>query len=828
MREMFTITGMTCAACAGHVERAVKKLPGVQQAAVSLLAGSLTLDYDENLLTPADVIQAVEAGGYGASLPDKNDSPMKRQEAEVLAMRRRVITSICFLVVLVYIAMGHMAGLPLPAALTRPVPFVLIQIVLTGIIVVLNRNYYSKGVKTLLHGGPNMDTLIAVGSAAAIIYGLLSFVQIVRAVSAGDMALAESWSTQLYFEGAGMILTLVSLGRFFELRSRGRTRSAITQLMDLAPKTAVVIRDGAEKAVPLEEVAVGDLLAVRPGSRIPVDGVVVEGSSAVDESTLTGESIPVDKEPGSTVCAATVNRTGLLRIRATAVGEDGTLAKIIRLVEEAAASKAPIARLADKVASVFVPAVIAVAVVTFLAWLLTGHDVSFALTRGISVLVISCPCALGLATPVSIMVGTGKGAENGVLFQSAAALEAFCHVGTMAVDKTGTLTCGTPRVTELLPAAGVTERELLEAAAALEQDSEHPVAVAIRTYAGQKGISPAPVTEFAALPGAGVSAVYQGQLSYGGTAALLAAHGVETDSLRQSIENLADAGRTPLCFAMGERFLGCIAVADTARPTSKAAVEQLHDLKVSVVMLTGDNARTAGAVARELGIDQVRAEVLPADKEKAVAALQADGSRVAMVGDGINDAPALARADVGVAIGAGTDIAIAAADVILMRSDPLDIVTAARLSRAVLRNIKQNLFWAFFYNIIMIPLAAGVLYPAWHVTLNPMVAAACMCLSSICVVSNALRLRRFRALPVQEPERKEESVMQRKMKITGMMCMHCSGRVEKALNDLSGVTATVDLEAGTALCTVEDGVTDEVLVKAVTDAGYTVDSIDAA
>ncbi len=713
----------------------------------------------------------------------------------------------------------------------------------------INDKYYKVGFKTLLHGAPNMDSLIAVGSIAAVIYGVFAIYQIGWGLGHGDMALVAKYHMDLYFESAGMILTLITLGKFLETRSKGKTSEAITRLMDLAPKTASVLRDGGEVEIPVEEVRVGDRIVVRPGQSIPVDGVIVEGASAVDESALTGESLPVDKGVGDKVAAASINRSGSFTFEALRVGEDTTLAQMIRLVEEAASSKAPIAKLADKVSGVFVPVVMAIALVTAVVWLIATGNVTQALTAGVAVLVISCPCALGLATPVAIMVGTGKGAENGILVKSAEALETLHTIDTIVLDKTGTLTQGKPQVTDVLPAEGLTENALLGIAACLEAPSEHPLGAAIVEEAAARQLPKQPVEGFEAVHGRGVRAELAGRACLAGNRAMMEEAGIGLDAWLPQAEALANQGKTPLYFARGETLLGVIAVADTPKATSKDAVAAFRSLGIDVIMLTGDNRRTADAIGRELGVSEVMAEVLPQDKERKIAELQSQGKKVAMAGDGVNDAPALARADVGLAIGAGTDVAIESADIVLMKSDLMDAAAAVELSRATIRNIKQNLFWAFFYNTLGIPLAAGVFFPLLQWQLNPMFAAAAMSLSSVTVVSNALRLRLFKSkftsqapsgtgaacpsgCPVTLPEYEEtveneqggNVIMAKTMKIEGMMCAHCSGRVEKALNDLPGVTATVDLEAGTAA--VQGDVSDEVLTKAVTDAGYQVTGIE--
>ena len=838
MKQKFDVQGMTCAACSAHVEKAVCKVAGVDGVNVNLLGNSMVVDYDEGATDAGQIIHAVEEAGYGASLPavkgvTAQPKQVNRMEEEAAGMKRRFLTSLIFLVPLFYIAMGHMMGWPLPAFFHDPgnvFVVALIQFLLTLPIMYINDKYYKVGFKTLWHRSPNMDSLIALGSSAAVIYGVAALFQIAWGLGHGDQARVDKWSMDLYFESAGMILTLITLGKWLETRSKGKTSQAITRLIDLAPKTAAVLRNGAEVEIPVEEVTMGDLVVVRPGGRIPVDGIVVEGNSSVDESALTGESLPVEKGVGDQVAAATINKSGYFVFRATRVGEDTTLAQMIKLVEEASASKAPIAKLADKVAGVFVPVVIGIALVTAVVWFVLTQSIESALTAGVAVLVISCPCALGLATPVAIMVGTGKGAENGILIKSAEALETLHTVRTVVVDKTGTLTQGKPAVTDCIPAKGVTEEELLCVAASLEKPSEHPLAEAILTEAEKRNIPLAPIQDFQALSGRGVRGTLHGAPVLAGNRAMLEEAGISLQGFGDRGEALAQNGKTPLYFAEHGKVLGIVAVADPPKPTSAAAVRGFRELGIDVVMLTGDNRRTAEAVGRELGVTQVIAEVLPQDKEKVVADLQAQGKRVAMIGDGINDAPALARADVGMAIGAGTDVAIESADVVLMKSDLLDAVTAVRLSKKVIRNIKENLFWAFIYNIIGIPLAAGVWFPFTGWQLSPMFGAAAMSLSSVCVVSNALRLKFFRPLHSEAPAEQIEtqkgtSTMIKTMTINGMMCAHCQAHVEKALNAIDGVTATVDLAAKTATVTLSKDVADEVLKNAVTEAGYEVVSI---
>ncbi len=856
MKQTFSVTGMTCSACSAHVEKAVAKVAGVSAVSVNLLSGSMQVTYDETAATAEGIIAAVTSSGYGASLPRKagaRAAAPRREDAaagELRQMKSRMIWSFAFLIPLFYISMGHMMGAPLPGFLTgmeNALAFAFTQLLLTLPIMYLNDKYYKVGFKTLFHGAPNMDSLIAVGSIAAVIYGVFAIYQIGWGLGHGDMALVEKYHMDLYFESAAMILTLITLGKFLETRSKGKTGEAITRLMDLAPKTASVLRDGAEVEVPVEEVQVGDRIVVRPGQSVPVDGVVVEGASAVDESALTGESLPVDKGVGDKVAAASINKSGSFTFEALRVGEDTTLAQMIRLVEEASGSKAPIAKLADKVAGVFVPVVMVIAAVTAVVWLAAAHSVTSALTAGVAVLVISCPCALGLATPVAIMVGTGKGAEHGILVKSAEALETLHTIDTVVLDKTGTLTQGRPRVTDILPADGLAENALLGIAACLEAPSEHPLGAAIVEEAARRQLPHQPVEGFEAVHGRGIRAALGGRACLAGNRAMMEEAGIDLTAWLPKAEALAGQGKTPLYFAKGDGMLGVVAVADTPKPTSRDAVSAFRSLGIDVIMLTGDNRRTADAIGRELGVTEVMAEVLPQDKERKIAALQSQGKKVAMVGDGINDAPALARADVGLAIGAGTDVAIESADIVLMKSDLMDAAAAVELSRAAIRNIKQNLFWAFFYNTLGIPLAAGVFFPLLQWQLNPMFAAAAMSLSSVTVVSNALRLRFFKSrfssaavsgeagaactagCPValqaidDQQEQGGKEPMAKTMKIEGMMCAHCSGRVEKALNGLPGVTATVDLAAGTA--SVTGDASNDALTKAVTDAGYTVVSI---
>ncbi len=856
--EQYNVTGMSCAACSARVEKAVKKVPGVTSCSVSLLTNSMGV---EGTASPAAILSAVQEAGYGAS--PKNASASKTSDAsadldaladhETPKLKRRLIASLGFLLVLMYFSMGHMMwGWPLPHWFDgNHVAMGLVQLLLAGIVMVINQKFFINGFKGLIHGAPNMDTLVALGSMASFVWSTYALFAMTRAQVDGNDELVMHYMMEFYFESAAMILTLITVGKMLEARSKGKTTDALKSLMKLAPKTATLVRDGAEVTVAIADVQKGDVFVVRPGENIPVDGVVLEGTSAVNESALTGESIPVDKAVGDKVSAATTNQSGFLRCEATRVGEDTTLAQIIKMVSDAAATKAPIAKIADTVSGFFVPAVISIAVVTTIVWLLLGHELGYALARGISVLVISCPCALGLATPVAIMVGNGLGAKNGILFKTAASLEAAGRTQIVALDKTGTITEGAPRVTDLLPAEGVTETELLTLAAALESRSEHPLAKAVLADAEAKTITSPEVTDFAALPGNGLAAKLNGMDIYAGNAAFIQTKLTLPAALAQQAEKLASEGKTPLFFGGAGRLLGVIAVADTIKEDSPEAIRQLQNMGIRVVMLTGDNQRTADAIGRQAGVDEVIAGVLPDGKEAVIRQLQASG-KVAMVGDGINDAPALTRADTGIAIGAGTDVAIDAADVVLMNSKLSDVPAAIRLSRATLRNIHENLFWAFIYNIIGIPLAAGLFIP-FGLTLNPMFGAAAMSLSSFCVVSNALRLNLFdlhstrhdhktaspAAAPVQSaaennkksdaeaPEVKtEDHTMKKTLKVEGMMCGHCEARVKKALEALPEVDeAVVSHEAGTAIVTLNAEVADDVLKNAVEAQDYKVTGI---
>ena len=828
--KQYQVTGMSCAACSARVEKAVSKVPGVTSCSVSLLTNSMGV---EGSAAEQAVIAAVEAAGYGASVKGAASAPAPAQsdplaDHETPALKRRLLSSLAFLALLMYLSMGHMMwGWPVPAFLAdNPVAMGLAQLLLTVIIMVINQRFFISGFKSLWHKSPNMDTLVALGSTASFVYSVYALFAMTGAQAQGDAAQAMSWMHEFYFESAAMILTLITVGKMLEARSKGRTTDALKGLMKLAPQTATLMIDGQERTVPIAQVQTGDVFVVRPGENIPVDGVVLEGHSAVNESALTGESIPVDKAEGDAVSAATVNQSGYLRCRATRVGEDTTLSQIIRMVSDAAATKAPIAKVADRVSGVFVPVVIGIALLATAVWLATGADFGYALARGISVLVISCPCALGLATPVAIMVGNGKGAKNGILFKTAVSLEEAGKVRVVALDKTGTITTGQPRVTDVLPASGVTEEALIAAAYALEQRSEHPLARAVVERAESLQLKAQEVSGFTALPGNGLTATLDGEALSGGSLAFISGRAEVSETMRKQADRLSGEGKTPLLFCRGGRLLGMIAVADAIKPESPQAVRELQNMGIRVVMLTGDNQRTAEAIGRQAGVDQVIAGVLPDGKESVIRSLQSQG-KVAMVGDGINDAPALTRADIGIAIGAGTDVAIDAADVVLMNSRLTDVPAAIRLSRATLRNIHENLFWAFIYNIIGIPLAAGVFIPLLGWQLNPMFGAAAMSLSSFCVVSNALRLNLFDPHSARKDHKikfaKERKTMEKTLKIEGMMCTHCSGRVKKALEEVPGVlSAEVSHESGTAVVTLDAPVDDAVLKKAVEDQGYQV------
>lgn len=859
MKEKFDVTGMTCSACSSRVEKCVSKLEGVEEVTVNLLTNSMQVKYDENVLEEQGIIDAVVHAGYGAS-PARESSGFaggskgapagqaQRQQGEngknpvqehLEYMKKRTFWSFVFLIPLMYVSMGHMIGAPLPGFLhgmVNAVAFAMTQFLLCLPVLYINRGYFTKGFSTLLHGAPNMDTLIAVGSAASLVYGIFAIYRMGYGLGVQDMELVERYLHDLYFESAVMILALINIGKYLEARSKGKTSQAIEKLMDMAPKTAFVERDGMVLEIPAEEILPGDVLQVKPGSSVPADGVILEGSTSVDQAAITGESIPVQKNPGDSVIAATMNKAGFFRMKATKVGKDTTFAQIIRLVEDASASKAPIAKMADKIAGVFVPVVMAIALITGIAWVIAGAEFEFALSCAISVLVISCPCALGLATPVAIMVGTGKGAENGILIKSGEALEVTHNIQSVVLDKTGTITQGTLEVTDI-QAFGMEKQELLKIAGALEKKSEHPLAEAVLKKAEEEGIFLPEVQEFQAVPGKGIQGKIQGIQYYAGNLKFMEERQIDTSKVEKQVERLAEEGKTPLIFATEEQVLGILAAADLVKPTSAQAIRELKKLGIQVIMLTGDNERTAKAIQKQLDLDTVIAEVLPQDKEREVAKLQAEGKTVAMVGDGVNDAPALARADVGIAIGAGTDVAIESADIVLMKNDLLDVVTAVGLSKAVIRNIKENLFWAFFYNACGIPLAAGLLYPMFGLKLSPMFGAAAMSLSSLFVVSNALRLRFFHVLKKPEAMLLEETVSDKNvvnkeemkmytMKIEGMMCPHCQAAVTKALNALEGVKAEVNLEKKEAYVEAGADVSKEALTKAVTEAGYEVLSVE--
>ena len=855
--QQFIVTGMSCAACSARVEKAVSKVEGVTSCSVSLLTNSMGV---EGTAADQAIIQAVEAAGYGASVKgetaEHSGASSMAAEEEMLkdhdtpVLKRRLLASLGFLIVLMYFSMGHMMwGWPLPAFFeNNHIAMGLVQLLLTGIVMVINQKFFISGFTSLAHHAPNMDTLVALGSTAAFGYSTYALFAMTDAQVKGDMEMVMHYMHEFYFESAAMILTLITVGKMLEARSKGKTTDALKGLMKLAPKTAVVERNGQEVTVPIEQVKKGDIFLVRPGENVPVDGVILEGTSALNEAALTGESIPVDKKPGDAVSAATLNQSGFIRCEATRVGEDTTLSQIIQMVSDAAATKAPIAKIADKVSGVFVPAVITIAVITMIVWLLAGESVGFALARGISVLVISCPCALGLATPVAIMVGNGMGAKNGILFKTAVSLEETGKVQIVALDKTGTITNGEPVVTDMVPAEGVAEESLLALAASLEKRSEHPLAKAILKYAGEQQMTVEDVSEFKALPGNGLTAVRKGVKLAGGNYAFIRTQTEVSENLLKQSEALAEQGKTPMFFTENGRLAGIIAVADTMKEDSRQAVSELRNMGIRVVMLTGDNERTARAIGAQAGVDDVIAGVLPDGKESVIRKLQQYG-KVAMVGDGINDAPALTRADMGIAIGAGTDVAIDAADVVLMKSRLSDVAAAVRLSRATLRNIHENLFWAFFYNVIGIPLAAGVWIPIFGWTLNPMFGAAAMSLSSFCVVTNALRLNLFNMHDAKKDkklknpviikelvdnnktnhnqENKEIGTMKKTMKIEGMMCGHCEATVKKALEGLEGVaSAEVSHEAGTAVVELSSDVSDDVLKKTVEDKDYKVTAIN--
>lgn len=851
MKESFDVTGMSCSACSAHVEKSVSKVDGVDKVMVNLLTNSMQVEFQEEKTNTAAIIKAVEEAGYGASVKGKTaekasgeTDAVSVQQKNIANMKKRLIISVIFLVPLMYVSMGHMIynwlGVPMPPFTMKflhgnenAVTYAFTQFLLLLPILFVNQKYFSNGFKTLVKRSPNMDSLIAIGATASIVYGIFAIYRIGYGLGQGDADVVMHYSHDLYFESAGMILTLITVGKYLETKSKGRTSEAITKLMNLAPKTVTVVRDGAESVVDASEVQVGDIFLIKPGEAVAVDGTIVEGRSSFDESAITGESIPVLKQEGDKVVSASINKAGLIRARASKVGEDTTIAQIIKLVEEASQSKAPIARLADKISGIFVPTVIGIALVTFFVWLLSGAQFEFAMSNAIAVLVISCPCALGLATPVAIMVGTGKGAENGILIKSGEALETAHLIDTVVMDKTGTITKGKPVVTDVFCVSG-NEQKLLTVAGSLERGSEHPLAEAIIRYCQEQHIPFEKVNGFQATFGKGI----EGSISFEGETKTFFAGNeklmeekklILSEELKAKMQEFAKAGKTPLIFAEEQTMLGVIAVADVVKETSKEAVDEFRKEGIHVIMLTGDNEVTAQAIKQQVGIDEVIAGVLPTQKEEKVSALKQAGHKVAMIGDGINDAPALAAADVGIAIGAGTDVAIESADIVLMKNDLLDAVGSIRLSKAVIRNIKQNLFWAFFYNSIGIPVAAGLLYPIWGIRLNPMFGAAAMSLSSVCVVSNALRLKglRLRKEDKKQEEREEKKSMTTTLNIEGMMCGHCQGRVEKALQEVPGVTAvTVSLEAKNAVVTSEDTVSKDALKAAVVDAGYDVTGVN--
>lgn len=883
MKERFDVTGMTCSACSSHVEKSVGKLTGVENVSVNLLTNSMQVEFDENKLDTAGIIKAVEDAGYGAEVKDghaksgtktsgqsdsQENNGLSAVEQNVKNMKKRLIVSLIFWIPLMYVSMGHMIyqwlNIPMPPFTMNflhgnenAITYAFTQFLLLLPILIANQKYFKNGFKTLWHRSPNMDSLIAIGAGAAILYGIFAIYRIGYAMGHGDMAVVHQYAHDLYFESAGTILTLITIGKYLETKSKGKTSEAITKLLNLAPKTVTVVRDGVEQVIDATDVEKGEIFLVKPGESVAVDGIVLEGKSSFDESAITGESIPVPKQEGDTIVSASMNKSGLIRAKATKVGEDTTIAQIIRLVEEASSSKAPIAKMADKIAGVFVPAVITIALITGVIWLISGATFEFAMSTAIAVLVISCPCALGLATPVAIMVGTGKGAENGILIKSGDALETAHQIDTVVLDKTGTITQGKPVVTDIICAAGknADKTQLLQIAGSLEKGSEHPLAEAIVNYCETNSIALEKVTDFNALFGKGIEGTVSGTHYYAGNEKMMEEKGISLSTEQKNqIQALAKQGRTPLLFADEKQFLGIVAVADVVKPTSKEAVQKFRDYGIHVIMLTGDNEVTAQAIKEQVGIDEVIAGVLPTQKEEKISALKQAGHKVAMIGDGVNDAPALASADVGIAIGAGTDVAIESADIVLMKNDLLDAVGAVKLSKAVIRNIKENLFWAFFYNSIGIPLAAGVLYPLFQIKLNPMFGAAAMSLSSVCVVSNALRLRwvklhdakKTQSEPYQDVAAstiadinqhnaldnnikstnndKGESTMTTTISIEGMMCAHCQAHVEKALKEVAGVTeVTVSLENKNAVVTGDASV--EALKQAVVDAGYEVTDV---
>ena len=836
MNKQFNITGMSCSACSAAVERSVKKLQGIESVTVNLLTNSMTVSFDEGITDTSLIISAVEEAGYGAALQEgKRAEKTQEKKADPLKeMKIRLIVSFICLIPLMYIAMGHMVSLPLPSVFNNAVIFSLSQLLLTLPVMYVNRKYYTVGFRALIKKSPNMDTLVATGSLSAILYGAYCIFAIASASAKGDTEAVSSLVHNLYFESGAMILTLITLGKYFEARSKSRTSEAITRLMALRPDTATVERCGVQTEIPVDEVTVGDIVIVKSGGSIPVDGIITEGTASVDESAITGESIPVEKAQGDTVTGGTVSRSGYIKFRAENVGEDTALAKILKLVEEASSSKAPIARLADKISGIFVPAVMIIALITFIIWYLYSKSFALALDMAVSVLVISCPCALGLATPTAIMVGTGKGASNGILIKNAESLETAHKVTTVVLDKTGTVTNGKPSVTDIITSEGVTEEYLLTVAFSAEKLSEHPLSVAVCEKAEALGIEACNASGYKNIAGRGIEAELEGRKILAGNALLMTEDGIDISSLSGSAAALSSEGKTPLFFAENKKLLGIIAAADTIKETSPDAIKKLKAMGIEVIMLTGDNAQTSSYIAQKAGIDTVISGVLPDGKETEIRRLQAEGKTVAMVGDGINDAPALTRADVGIAIGAGTDVAIEAADIVLMRSDLTDAAGAIKLSRAVIRNIKQNLFWAFFYNTLGIPLAAGILFIPFGIKLSPMIGAACMSMSSVCVVINALRLRFFSYK--NESRQTEEIIlteertdnMKKIIHIEGMMCHHCTGRVDKVLNALEGVTAEVSLEGKCAVVTLEKAYDDNALREIIENEGYTVTKIENA
>lgn len=833
MNKKFNVIGMTCSACSASVEKAVKKLEGINSVNVNLLTNSMIVDYDEEISNESKIIEAVTSAGYGASVFTKNKDAIKvndtiRVQDEIKEMKKRLIISFIFLIPLMYISMGHMIGLPLPSVLSgleNAISYGMTQFLLALVIVYVNRKYYQVGFKTLFKGSPNMDTLIAIGSSAAMIYGIFAIYRMGYGLGVQDFKLVEKYHMDLYFESAAMILALINLGKYLEKKSKGKTSEAITKLMNLAPKTATILRNNKEITISIDDVIKGDIVIVKPGESIPVDGVIIEGSSFIDQSAITGESIPIEKNIGDKVIAATINKNGYFKFKAEKVGDDTTLAQIITLVEDASSSKAPIAKLADKISGIFVPIVILISIISTIIWLIVGQSFEFSLSIGIAVLVISCPCALGLATPVAIMVGTGKGAENGILIKSAEALEIAHTIQTVVLDKTGTITEGKPKVTDIIVSSDMNKNELLKIAASIEKPSEHPLSEAIIEMAKKENINPLKVDNFISITGKGVKAEINKKVYYAGNLSLMKENDIDCSSVYEVSNDLAEKGKTPLYFSDENKLLGVIAVADTIKSTSKKAIKEFKNMGIDIVMLTGDNKKTAEAIRKELNIDKAIAEVLPQDKEKEVRRIQESGKKVAMIGDGINDAPALARADVGIAIGAGTDIAIESADIVLMKSDLLDGVTTIKLSKAVIKNIKENLFWAFFYNSIGIPLAAGVFYNILGWKLNPMFGAFAMSLSSVCVVLNALRLRFFKTYDKninEEFEEGEDEDMKKIVRVDGMNCSHCQAKVEAALSSLDGVSeAKVNLKKKIAIVTLEKEVNDDILLKAVNDAGFT-------